>query len=223
MEGPGGGLRHRFWPDRAAFVVISSVLLVLALVGFVVSCARGAGADADEAWEGLGQSGAPEATGRAPLVRADEARGSRVTVHVHVVGAVRSPGLVEVVEGARVAEVIEAAGGPSEDADLESVNLARPVVDGEQVRLARAGEARPQDAPGQGGAWAGGSAQRGCVDLATATAEELQGLDGIGPALAERILRARGSHPGGFGLEELDAVPGIGPALMERVRGGVCG
>lgn len=144
---------------------------------------------------------------------------------VHVAGAVARPGVVELPAGARVGEAVEAAGGASPDAELAAVNLARPLVDGEQVFVPVQGEGVPgsQAGPAPGlfsgaGSGAGAPAAPSPVDLNTATAAELDALPGIGPALAERILQWRETN-GPFGtVDDLDAVSGIGPTTMERLR-----
>ncbi|WP_341358158.1 ComEA family DNA-binding protein [Georgenia sp. M64] len=142
---------------------------------------------------------------------------------VHVAGAVARPGVVELPAGARVGEAVEAAGGASPDAELAAVNLARPLVDGEQVFVPVQGQGVPgsQAGPAPGlssGSGADAPAAPSPVDLNTATAAELDALPGIGPALAERILQWRETN-GPFGtVDDLDAVSGIGPTTMERLR-----
>lgn len=131
---------------------------------------------------------------------------------VDVVGAVRRPGLYRVTRGARIADALEHAGGVTSKAQLDAVNLAAPVADGEQVVVPRRGAA----AAAVGGAAAGTS---GPVHLSTATLEQLDGLPGIGPVTAQKILAYRQEH-GAFGsVAELDAVPGIGPARLEQLKG----
>ncbi|RPF28798.1 competence protein ComEA [Georgenia muralis] len=147
---------------------------------------------------------------------------------VHVAGAVARPGVVELPSGSRVGEAVEAAGGASPDAELAAVNLARPLVDGEQVFVPVQGQGVPgsQAGPVPGlssgtgaAAGAGAPAPPSPIDLNTATAADLDALPGIGPALAERILQWREAN-GAFGsVDDLDAVSGIGPTTMERLRG----
>ena len=143
---------------------------------------------------------------------------------VHVAGAVESPGVVEVPAGARVHEAIEEAGGPTEEAALHGLNLAEEVQDGVLVWVPTqeeydAGEGPPADQGQQAGGSSGTEEGQGeLINLNTADAAGLEGLPGIGPALAERIVDHRESH-GDFGsLEELAAVSGIGPAILADVE-----
>lgn len=147
-----------------------------------------------------------------------------VRVVVHVAGHVLAPGVVELDAGARVFHAIAEAGGASPDADLSAVNLARVLVDGEQVYVPAPGEQVPGGGavggdPTRGGGGSGaGTAAGGPVDLNTASAADLDGLPGIGPVLAERILAWRQEH-GRFTLvDELGEVEGIGPTLLGRLR-----
>lgn len=145
-------------------------------------------------------------------------------VVVHVAGHVLEPGVVELDAGSRVFQAIAEAGGASPEADLSAVNLARVLVDGEQVYVPAPGEPTPGVAGSPGGAASGGapsgsgSAASGPVDLNTASLADLDGLPGIGPVLAGRILAWRQEH-GRFTLvDELGEVEGIGPTLLERLR-----
>ncbi len=111
------------------------------------------------------------------------------SVYVHVLGQVAHPGLYVLDDGARVAEALAAAGGTLPDADLGAVNLARPLVDGEQILVPAIGAAPAGAAPGSAGAGAGAAgAPGGLIDLNTADAAALETLPRIGPALAQRII-----------------------------------
>jgi competence protein ComEA len=134
-------------------------------------------------------------------------------LYVDVVGAVRRPGLYRVARGARVADAVARAGGPTRKAELELVNLAALLADGEQVVVPRRGATTV--ASGSGGS---ASAPSGPVHLNTATLEQLDELPGVGPVTAQKIIDYRTQH-GGFGsVDELDAVPGIGPARLADLR-----
>ena len=139
-------------------------------------------------------------------------------VVVYVSGAVASPGVLTLPSSSRVIDAITAAGGATPEADLESINLARILVDGEQIRVGVVGESPPPASSATGSTAGTGT----CVRLATATEAELQTLPGIGPALATRIISYRATHPRLSSVEELDDVPGIGPSLIEKIRPGVC-
>ena len=157
------------------------------------------------------------ATGPSPSASASASAGDRTdAVVVYVSGAVASPGVLTLPASSRVIDAITAAGGATPEADLESINLARILVDGEQIRVGIVGESPP--AASEAGTPAGT-----CVRLTTATEAELQTLPGIGPALAQRIISYRATHPRLSTVEELDDVPGIGPSLIEKIRPGVCG
>lgn len=139
---------------------------------------------------------------------------------VHAAGAVAAPGLHTVPAGARIADLLTAAGGPAVDADLDRVNLAAPLVDGARVWFPRLGEAdEPTVVAGAGGgAPTGEPSPSAPVDLNTATAEQLDALPGVGPATAGAIIEHRESH-GAFGsVDELLAVPGIGEAKLAQLR-----
>ena len=160
---------------------------------------------------------APVATSPSPSAPASASAGDRTdAVVVYVSGAVASPGVLTLTASSRVIDAITAAGGATPEADLESINLARILVDGEQIRVGVVGESPPSASAGTG------TAAQACVRLASATETELQTLPGIGPALAQRIISYRATHPRLTSVEELDDVPGIGPSLIEKIRPGVC-
>ncbi|TMA53857.1 MAG: ComEA family DNA-binding protein, partial [Deltaproteobacteria bacterium] len=130
---------------------------------------------------------------------------------VDVVGAVHRPGLYRLPSGARVADALSRAGGVTPKAQVELVNLAAPIADGEQIVVPRRGSGTIA------GSSAAGAAS-GPVHLNTATLEQLDALPGVGPVTAQKILDYRQQH-GAFGsVEELDAVPGIGPARLEQLK-----
>ena len=168
------------------------------------------------------------------------------TVRVHVAGAVNNPGVYTLPAQGRAVDAIAAASGAAADADLDRVNLAGALSDGVQIYVPHRGEtaAPAQIQPNGGTANAGqgnaangasqggtqpqpartltpaGNAQKGSapVNINTATAEELQTLPRIGPAMAQRIIAWREAHGGFRSVDELDAVPGIGPSMLENLR-----
>ncbi len=137
-------------------------------------------------------------------------------VLVHVVGAVRRPGLYELDEGSRVDEAIRKAGGPRPKAALELLNLAAPVADGQQIVLPMRGKATGAQAASTESGNQGGTVVK--VHLNTATLEELDSLPGIGPVTAQKILDYRAQHGAFQSVDELDAVSGIGPARLEQLK-----
>ena len=144
------------------------------------------------------------------------ASGATAQVVVHIVGQVAHPGLVTLPAGSRVADAIRAAGGALPTADLAGVNLARVLIDAEQVRVPKPGEWVPSSS---GGApTGGGSGSGGLVDLNSASVSDLDGLPGIGPVLAQRILDWRTEHQRFSSIDELGEVPGIGPKLLAQLR-----
>lgn len=142
---------------------------------------------------------------------------STSTLVVHVAGAVRRPGLVQLRAGARVADAVAAAGGAARNAELASVNLARPVVDGEQLVVLARGQGPAVAAPPASGGTAAGSSGAP-IDLNSATLEQLDTLPGVGPVLAQRILDWRAKH-GRFGsTDELREVSGIGESTFADIK-----
>lgn len=143
-----------------------------------------------------------------------------VTVTVHVAGQVANPGVYAVPAGGRVADAVIAAGGTASEADIEQLNLAARLSDGERIYVPRKGEAPPAVAPASapGSATKAGGTPAGPVDLNTATAEQLEALPGVGPATSKAILTYRGNHGRFRSVTELLEVPGIGPAKLEALR-----
>jgi competence protein ComEA len=158
--------------------------------------------------------------GAGASVRVQRAGGGRVTVHV--AGAVRRPGVYRLAPGARVNDALRRAGGPRGRADLAAVNLAAMLEDGRQVLVPqRAAPGAPAATADTGASAGGGAAARGRtggaggppappINLNTATLEQLDTLDGVGPGIAQRILDYREQHGGFSRVEELGEVPGIG-------------
>jgi competence protein ComEA len=186
--------------SRQQLVVYAAALLAVALIG-----ARYLRAD---------HGAAADRAGPVPQVKVKRSGGGDAVVHV--VGAVRRPGVYHVPRWARLAGALRRAGGPSPRADLQGVNLAAKVADGQQVIV-------PSHGAAPGAATATGEAAAGQpVSLNNATVEQLDQLDGVGPATAQKILEFRKEH-GGFGsIDDLKQVSGIGPkrfeALKEKVR-----
>ena len=132
-------------------------------------------------------------------------------VVVHVVGAVRRPGLYRLRHGTRIADAVARAGGAKPRADLTLVNLAAPVEDGQQIVV-------PARTPAGVASAASADAALGPVRLNTATLEQLDALPGVGPVTAQKILDYRQKHGAFSSVDDLDAIPGIGPARLEQLR-----
>lgn len=173
-------------------------------------------APAGGAPDGLSGAGAAGASDGATLV-------------VDVEGAVRRPGVYRLAPGARTDDAIRRAGGLTRRADRAGVNLAARVVDGGQVvvpeRGAGGGGSGAGSAAGSavgvgGGDSAGGGGSGGplSLDLNTATEQQLEQLDGVGPALAAKIVAYREQHGGIASVDDLDNVSGIGPAKLAAIR-----
>jgi competence protein ComEA len=161
---------------------------------------------------GVGASQGPASA--APLARVVPAKSAAAPLlFVHVVGAVHHSGLFRLRDGSRVADALARAGGPTRHADLTAVNLAAPLVDGQQVVVPRRGPLG--SAPVAGAGRPGGGVM---VSLASATVEQLDELPGIGPVTAQKIVDWRTSHGPFRSVDDLDDVPGIGPARIEQLR-----
>ena len=202
-------------------VLLGALVLALVLVvgaRFVVRAGSAAGPGAPpiigsaEASAGGGAGG-----GAAPVVSSK--------LVVYVVGAVRRPGVYRVAEGTRIEDAVLRAGGTTPRADLIGVNLAAPLIDGEQVLVparlpAAVAAAEGADVSGGGTVPAGGGAvPAGPVQLSVATIEQLDTLPGIGPVTAQKIVDYRTAHGAFRSVDALDDVPGIGPSRVEQLRG----
>lgn len=170
----------------------------------------------------------PEPEASAATIEDAPAEGEAATrIFVHVGGAVREPGLYVLEPGARVVDAVGAALGFTDDAARDGLNLARVLVDGEQVLVPVEGEEQPPPGGGEaGGGGAPGGASGGAADasggglvnLNTATAADLDALPRIGPAIAGRIIAWREENGPFASVEDLLAVSGIGEKMLETLR-----
>lgn len=184
-------------------------LVAVALGAFALWRLAGAGGDADGSPVRVERG--TQAAGAAEPRAASRGSG----LYVHVAGAVRRPGLVRVGAGSRAADAVARAGGPTGRADLTAVNLAAQIEDGQQVIVPTRGAAGA--AAGSAGLEPGAPGAPK-LSLATASAEQLDELDGIGPTLSERIIEYRTQNGGFRSLEELQEVEGIGEKRFESLR-----
>ena len=136
---------------------------------------------------------------------------SATDLKVYVTGAVRNPGVFDVKEGDRLAEVVEAAGGATEDADLTAVNLAVRIKDEDHWHIPRLGEMPPEVS-------SEATSPSSKIDLNSASPEQLQALPGIGEVKAQAIYSYREKNGPFSVVDDLLAVSGIGPATLESIR-----
>ncbi len=219
LEVPSTLARGRYAVSRQAVLgVLVVVLVAVAVLGGRAFLAR--------------QGSAPEPVGtveeagdRTPFAEAagssgspgpDGAAATPAEVTVHVVGQVKRPGIVTLPAGSRVAEAIDSVGGTSSGADLAGINLARVLVDGEQVVVPKPGETpTPEaEAPGAPGAPPGAGT---LVNLNTADLTTLETLPGVGPVLAQRILDWRTEHDRFTSIDELGEVSGVGEKTFAQL------
>lgn len=160
---------------------------------------------------------APPSGGAAVVVppATSSSQGAGVEVVVYVSGAVAAPGIQRLPEGSRVADAVDAALGPLESADLAALNLARVLVDGEQIHVSVEGQAG-------GGGPVAEAAGPSCVDINLATEDDLQTLTGIGPKLAQRIIEHRQANGSFSSNAALIEVPGIGEKLLGGISADLC-
>jgi competence protein ComEA len=188
--------------SRSQLVVYAAVAVALLLVG--ARAIRGEGGT-DSSFAAGGGSGSGSGG------KSFSISGQGGDLVVDVTGAVRRPGVYRMPAGSRVDDAVTRAGGAAPRAELEAVNLAAHLADGQQVVV-------PARVPGGAAAVTGAAAEDGPISLGTATAEQLEEIDGIGPVTAGDIVKFRDEHGGLSSVEQLDQVPGIGPATMEALR-----
>lgn len=203
MEDPRGDLRAKIASlSRAELVgLIFVIVAVLAGAGlwYVRSLPRPVTVAATPAGSQTGGASQPSATPTPEVV-------------VDVTGWVKDPGVYRFGPGARVIDAVERAGGARDGADLSLLNLAAPLVDGQQILVPKEG----QVPGGTTGATTGGSG--GLINVNTADAATLETLDGIGEVLAGTIVEYREQNGPFTSVDQLEDVPGIGPSTLEAIR-----
>ena len=198
--------------SRTQVAVYGAIAVALLFVGARAVRGEGESAGYTTSYE---YGSAAEATGS----EGEEAGGEETfsvadgDVVVDVTGAVHNPGVYRLPAGSRVDDAVKRAGGETGKAELDSVNLAAHLADGQQVVV-------PERVPGgQAVGAVGASAEEdGPISLGAATAAELDTIDGIGPVTAEDIIGFREEHGGLSSVDQLDQISGIGPATMEALR-----
>jgi competence protein ComEA len=185
--------------NRTQVVVYGALLVALLLLGARSIRSEGGGAPAALA--------APAAGAELSVSR------SGGDVVVDVAGAVVRPGVYRLPSGSRVVDALKRAGGPTAKAMLEGINRAARLADGQQVVVPERGPAGAAVLPG--GATA---SETGPISLGSASVEQLETIDGIGPVTAQKIVEYRDEHGGLASVEQLDEVSGIGPATLDSLR-----
>ena len=210
--GPYRGARMRIGVGAAV------VLLIAALATAVVLSAVGGQATHQVITPGGTDRSGASSNGAASSdpASSDPASSTGAIILVHVLGAVRRPGLFELGAGARVIDAVAAAGGLTEGADPAGANLARRLSDGEQLYLPQLGEVPPvaPQASGQGSGVASGQK----VNLNTATVAELETLPRIGPMMAQRIIDFREANGHFATVDDLRSVTGIGDKTFDGLK-----
>lgn len=208
------------------------VIAGIAIIGMVFMFAKGKPSSSKMTFTGPQQLKTAEASQAVPALPS--------TMCVHVAGKVNKPGLYNLKPGSRVMDAVKAAGGPLTTADMESINLAEMLTDGQQIYIAPKGEiVPPQRSIVRGGKPArsdssdksdrsdGEKAQapqklkvpgKGTININSAGLDDLQRLPGVGPAYAQRILDYRKEHGRFTSVDQLDNVKGIGPKKLEKLR-----
>src|SRR3954451_12546536 len=184
--------------SRTQLIVYAAIALVVLLIG-----AR---------W--IRSNGGGSGSGPAVSFAADsshEAEGTRDVV-VHVAGDVRRPGVYRLPAGSRVTDSVRRAGGFAPGANQDAINLAARLSDGQQVVVPGRGTMAASSATG---------AQTGPISLGSATAEQLDQIEGIGPVTAQKIIEFRDQQGGLSSIDQLDEVDGIGPSTMQTLRAGL--
>jgi competence protein ComEA len=195
--------------SRSQLVVYGAVAVALLLVGARAIRAEGSG-DSSYASASSGSSGPSASSSSDGFSFNDSGQGSDLVVDV--TGAVRRPGVYRLPAGARVTDALERAGGATGKAEVEAINLAARLADGQQIVI-------PEDGPGGTAvATTATASEEGPISLGTATVAQLDTIDGIGPVTAQDIIDFREEHGGLSSVDQLDQVSGIGPATMESLR-----
>jgi competence protein ComEA len=206
--------------SRTQVAVVGAIAVALLFIG--ARAVRGEGGGGGSTYGGYSTySGGEDEAGEGD----EEAGGGTIAVSgaggdvvVDVTGAVERPGVYRMPAGSRVDDAVKRAGGATAKAETDSVNLAARLADGQQVVVPEEVPASAGSGPAATGPVSGGAEEDGPISLGTATAAELDTIDGIGPVTAEDIIDFREEHGGLSSVDQLDQISGIGPATMEALR-----
>jgi competence protein ComEA len=230
-EGGGWVARVRADPGRAGAIGLA-IVAVLAVLITVFTMLRDRPAPVMSAKLPPVEKASTTGPRSSATPAADQPSSPDRPVVVSVVGLVRTPGLVTLAPGARIADALQAAGGPVNGADTVGLNMARQLGDGEQIVVGLApvagqptslgssvaGGPTPTSKPPPPGAGSGKPRAGGAVNLNTATVQELDALPGVGPVTAAAIVTWRQTNGKFTSVDQLADVDGIGPARLEKLR-----
>lgn len=211
--------------------VVVAMLVVIAMASglAMASFGGGAGGVSFERAEGSGSSVGPGSGDDSRERESDESShkaSAETEVYVDVDGAVVSPGVYRLKDGARVAQAIDAAGGLTPEADVAGLNRASKVADGQKIYVPKVGEQQAVTAGGgaDGGAVdaSGTNDAAGLININTASAAELQTLSGIGPSMAQSIIDERTKNGPFVSVDDLMRVSGIGEKKLAKIKDGIC-
>ena len=181
--------------NRTQLIVYAAIAIAVLIIG-----AR---------WIRSGSGGSAAGTDVSFAADSSHEPGGTRDVVVHVAGDVRRPGVYRLPAGSRVTDAVRRAGGFAGGANQDAINLAARLSDGQQVVVPGAGTVAASSSAG---------GQSGPVSLGSATVEQLDGVEGIGPVTAQKIIEFRDQHGGLSSINQLDEVDGIGPSTMETLR-----
>lgn len=197
--------------SRTQIAVYGAIAIALLLIGARAISSEGSG-DSSSAFGSSGASGGSSTnSGSSDGFAVSQEGGGDVVVDI--AGAVRSPGVYRMPSGARVTDAVQRAGGGTARALLDQINLAARLGDGQQIVV-------PERAQGSAPVAAGTAAasDQGPISLGSASVEQLDTIEGIGPVTAQDIIDFRDQHGGLSSIEQLDQISGIGPATMGALR-----
>jgi competence protein ComEA len=201
--------------SRSQLIVYGAVAVVLLLVG--ARWIRSGDSQGEPAGQVSYADSSPPgvSSGDAAGTLAVDAEGGTDAV-VDVTGAVNDPGVYRLPAGSRVDDALQRAGGATSRAEVQSINLAARLTDGQQVVVPE--KIRGSTAVAAVGTSAAGTDTSTPISVGTASVEELDTIEGIGPVTAQKIVDFRDEHGGLSSVDQLDQIDGIGPATMESLR-----